>query len=97
MTTQQHKLTAIAALTAVYFIAGKLGLLLAVVQPNATAVWPCAGIALAAFLILGYDVWPAILLGAFLVNQTTAGSVATSIAIAVGNTAEGLVGAYLVN
>jgi diguanylate cyclase (GGDEF)-like protein len=97
LTTLQRKLTGIAVLTGVYFIAGKLGLLLAVVQPNATAVWPCAGIALAAFLILGYDVWPAILLGAFLVNQTTAGSVATSIAIALGNTTEGLVGAYLVN
>ena len=95
--TKQRKLTVIVVLTIVYFVAGKLGLLLAVVQPNATAVWPCAGIALAAFLILGYDVWPAILLGAFLVNQTTAGSTATSIAIALGNTTEGLVGAYLVN
>jgi diguanylate cyclase (GGDEF)-like protein len=97
LTTPQRKLTVIVVLTIVYFMAGKLGLLLAVVQPNATAVWPCAGIALAAFLILGYEVWPAILLGAFLVNQTTAGSTATSIAIALGNTTEGLVGAYLVN
>src|SRR5207237_125564 len=37
-----------------------------------------------------------ILLGAFVVNITTAGSVATSIGIATGNTLEGLVGAYLV-
>jgi len=47
-------------------------------------------------LILGYRVWPAILTGAFLVNLTTAGSVATSIGIAVGNTLEGVVGSYLV-
>jgi len=86
-----------AALCGVYFVAAKLGLRLAFVHPSATAVWPPAGIALAAFLILGYRVWPAILLGAFLVNLTTAGSVATSVGIAAGNTLEGLVGAYLVN
>jgi integral membrane sensor domain MASE1 len=43
-----------------------------------------------------YDIWPAIPLGAFLVNLTTAGSVTTSIGIAAGNTLEGLLGAYLV-
>jgi diguanylate cyclase (GGDEF)-like protein/PAS domain S-box-containing protein len=83
-------------LTAAYFAAGKLGLTLAIVNPSATAVWPPAGIALAALLLLGYRVWPAIFLGAFFVNLTTAGSVATSLGIAAGNTLEGLAGAYLV-
>src|ERR1700716_1048763 len=82
--------------TAVYMIAGKIGLSLASVNASATAVWPPAGIALAAFLVLGYRVWPGILLGAFLVNLTTTGIVSSSIAIAVGNTLEGLLGAYLV-
>jgi diguanylate cyclase (GGDEF)-like protein len=91
------KLAAVIALTVVYFFAGKLGLSLAFVNPSATAVWPPAGIALAAFLILGDYVWPAILLGAFLVNITTSGSPVPSLAIAMGNTMEGLVGAYLVN
>ena len=87
-----------AALVAVaYFVAGKLGLQLAFVHASATGVWPPTGIALAAFLILGYRVWPAILCAAFLVNVTTAGSVATSLGIGIGNTLEGLVGAYLVN
>jgi len=84
------------ALAAVYFAAGKLRLKLAFVNASASAVWPCTGIALAAFLLLGYRVWPAILAGAFLVNLTTAGSVVTSLAIAVGNTLEGLIGCYLV-
>jgi anti-anti-sigma factor len=77
---------------------------LAVVHPNATAVWAPTGIALAALLILGYGVWPGIFAGAFLVNLTTAGvnlttvgSVATSLGIATGNTLEALVGAFLVN
>jgi len=90
-------LALLATLAGVYFVAGKLGLKLASLNASATAVWPCTGIALAAFLILGYRVWPAILSGAFLVNVTTAGSVATSIGVAVGNTLEGVVGCYLVN
>src|SRR5206468_8095273 len=85
-----------AALTLVYLVAGKLGLMLAFVHASATAVWPPTGIALVALLMLGPRVWPAIFLGAFIVNITTAGSVATSIGIAAGNTLEGVVGAYLV-
>ncbi len=85
------------ALGAVYFAAGKLGLKLAFVHASATAVWPPTGIALAALLLLGLRAWPGILLGAFLVNVTTAGTVATSGAIAVGNTLEALIGAALVN
>jgi integral membrane sensor domain MASE1 len=90
-------LALLAALAGAYFVAGKLGLKLAYVHASATAVWPCTGIALASFLTLGYRVWPAILTGAFLVNLTTAGSVATSAGIAVGNTLEGLVGCYLIS
>ncbi|HET7294910.1 MAG TPA: MASE1 domain-containing protein [Vicinamibacteria bacterium] len=83
-------------LTAAYFVAGKLGLRLAFVHPSASPIWPPAGIALAAFLILGPRIWPAIFAGAFLVNLTTAGSAATSLGIAAGNTLEGLLGAFLV-
>ena len=84
-------------LAALYFLAAKFGLRLAFVNASATSVWPPAGIALAALLLLGYRVWPAIMAGAFLANLTTAGSVATSLGIAVGNTLEGLFGASLVN
>src|SRR5207244_4074721 len=69
------------ALAAVYFIAGRLGLNLAFVNASATPVWPCTGIAFAAFVLLGYDVWPAVLAGSVLVNITTAGSAATAIAV----------------
>src|SRR5437762_7770491 len=80
----------------VYVVAGKLGLSLAFVHASASPVWPPTGIALAAFLTLGYRVWPAVFAGAFVVNIGTAGAVATSLAIALGNTLEGLLGAYLV-
>ncbi|HMJ86657.1 MAG TPA: MASE1 domain-containing protein, partial [Vicinamibacterales bacterium] len=84
-------------LASLYLLAGKLGLALAFVHANATAVWPPTGIALAAILILGPRAWPGIFVGAFLVNQTTAGSLWTSLAIAVGNTLEALIGAYAIN
>jgi len=86
----------IAGLAAIYFAAGKLGLSLAFVHANATAVWPPTGIAVAAFLLLGPRVWSGVLIGAFLVNLTTAGSALSSAGIAVGNTLEGLLAAYLV-
>jgi PAS domain S-box-containing protein len=87
----------ILVLTGIYVLAARLGLSLAFIHPSATPVWPPTGITLAALLILGNRVWPGILLGAFLANITTAGSVTTSLAIAGGNTLEGLVGAYLVS
>jgi len=90
------KLPVIGILTIVYFIAGKFGLMLASLHASASPVWPPAGIALAALLLLGYRAWPAIFVGAFLVNVTTAGNVATSLAIASGNTLEAVCGAWLV-
>jgi signal transduction histidine kinase len=81
----------------IYVIAGKIGLNLASVHASASPVWPPAGIALAAILLLGYRAWPVIFVGAFIVNLTTAGDVVTSIAIATGNTLEAVAGAWLVN
>jgi len=81
----------------IYLIAGKIGLHLASLHASASPVWPPAGIALAAMLLLGYRAWPAIFIGAFVVNLTTAGTVATSLAIATGNTLEAVAGAWLVN
>ena len=79
-------------LAVVYFVSAKLGFL----NASATAVWPPTGIALAAFLIFGVRVWPAVFCAAFVANLTTAGSIATSLGIACGNTLEGVLGAYLV-
>src|SRR5881296_2678866 len=90
-------LPVIGIVTIVYFIAGKLGLSLAFLNASASPVWPPAGIALAVLLLLGYRIWPAIFVGAFLVNAMTAGNAATSLAIAVGNTLEAVCGAWLVN
>src|SRR5213592_1984902 len=90
-------LPAISVLTLLYFLVGKLGLKLAFLHASASPVWPPAGIALGALLVLGYRAWPAIFVGAFLVNVTTEGNVATSLAVASGNTLETVCGAWLVN
>ena len=96
---KRHLLDAAAVLTlgAVYFASGKVGLSLAFVNESATAVWPPSGISLAALLLVGYRVWPGILLGAFLVNLSTNGHWAASGGIAIGNTIEALAGAWLTN
>jgi len=79
-----------------YFIFAKLGLQLASVNPSASPIWPPSGIALAAILLCGLRIWPAILIGAFAANATTAGTLATSALIAAGNTLEAVVGGYLI-
>ncbi|MGY4573430.1 MASE1 domain-containing protein [Bradyrhizobium sp. USDA 3256] len=81
---------------AIYFVLAKGGLALASIHPNATPIWPPTGVALAAVLLRGYRTWPAIFVAAMIANATTAGSLATAIAIAAGNSLEALVGAYLI-
>src|SRR5438046_10273287 len=54
-----------------YVLAGRAALLLALPPGYATAVWPAAGIALAALLLMGRRVTPGVWLGSFLVNLWT--------------------------
>ena len=88
--------TELAMVALCYFAAGKLGLMLASINPSATPIWPASGLALAAVLLLGYRVAPAIFVGAFLANAITAGTLWTSAAIGAGNTLEAVLGVYLI-
>jgi signal transduction histidine kinase/CheY-like chemotaxis protein len=81
----------------VYFFVAKFALALASAYPNASAIWPPAGVALAAVLLGGYRVVPAIFAAAFLVNALTSGPTYAAAATAAGNTLEALVGGVLVN
>jgi integral membrane sensor domain MASE1 len=78
-----------------YYGTARLGLSLASTVPSATAIWPPTGISLAAVLLWGYRMWPAIALGAFLANIDTDIPVYSTLGITVGNTCEALLGAYL--
>jgi PAS domain S-box-containing protein len=82
-------------LCGIYVGAAKLGLSLDAVSGFATAVWPPTGIALVALVLYGYRLWPGIAAGAFLVNASAGASVLVASGMAVGNTLEAIVGAYL--
>ncbi len=84
------------ALAATYIVAGGLCLLLAFAHPSASPVWVPSGLALAAGLLLGARAWPAVFVGAFVVNVLTEGTVLTSLGIAAGNTLEAVIGTYVV-
>ena len=80
-----------------YFVLAKIGLTLASINPSTSAIWPATGFALASMLVWGYRVSPAILVAAFAVNVANATSIYAATAIAVGNTLEALMAAWLVN
>jgi len=87
----------LAAIAIVYFALAKIGLTLASINPSASPIWPPTGLAFATVVLRGYRVAPAILIGAFAANIITAGTIATSAAIGIGNTLEALAGGWLVN
>lgn len=86
-----------AALSLTYLAAAELGLSIAYVHTNVSPVWPPTGIAIASLLLFGRRFWPAIFVGALVANLLTDVSAPTAVGIAVGNTLEALVAAYLVN
>jgi diguanylate cyclase (GGDEF)-like protein len=86
---------AILLLFVIYFSIAKLGLSFDAVSRFATLVWFPSGIAVATLLLFGYRLWPAILLGAFLVNLVNGAPLFVAVGIGIGNTLEALVGTYL--
>jgi len=88
-------------LVVAYVALGKLGLMLPgalpAKAPVISLVWAPAGIALGAFVVLGYRIWPIILAGSTLLYATTIGPLPGVLAMAAGNTIEGLLTAYLIN
>lgn len=96
MVERRKRFVLIVVFTVAYVALGKLGQALALVNPTVTAVWPNSGVALAVLLMLGYELWPGVLIGAFLVSASTTGLFAPSMAIAIGHTLEAVVGVWLV-
>jgi diguanylate cyclase (GGDEF)-like protein/PAS domain S-box-containing protein len=68
-----------------YYVAAILSLRLALVGGQVTPVWPPTGIAVAAMVVFGRKMWPAVALGAFLVNAPIGPSLLTAAGISVGN------------
>jgi PAS domain S-box-containing protein len=84
-----------AALFVAYVVAAKIGIELSVAEGLITPVWAPTGIALAALLLYGRSLWPAVALAAFVANVTSGASIPEAAFITVGNTLEAVVGATL--
>ena len=87
--------TRIAVVAVAYLVTAKIGLEVDAIAGFATLVWPASGIALAAMLLGGYRLWPAVAIGAFAVNLLAGAPILTALGIAAGNTAEAVAAAYL--
>jgi PAS domain S-box-containing protein len=80
---------------AAYLLAGEIGLTVPFTSGNVSPLWPPAGVALAAMLLFGYHIWPAVALAAFTVNFLTGIPHLAAAGIAFGNTAGPFCGAWL--
>ncbi|HEY2855249.1 MAG TPA: MASE1 domain-containing protein, partial [Gemmatimonadaceae bacterium] len=82
---------ALILLAAIYTAAARAGLVLDAIAGFATLVWAPTGISIAALLLFGFRLWPAIFVGAFVANSLTGASVVAALGIACGNTLEAVV------
>ncbi len=96
----------IVIVTVCYLLAAQIGLWLLFPSIDNYALWPPAGVALALIILLGYQIWPAILIGS-LITYTfafsklgiplTPNSVIAITGISIANVFEALVGYRLYN
>jgi PAS domain S-box-containing protein len=81
-----------------YVVAGKLGQATASIRSsNLGPVWPAYGVAVAAMLICGYRVWPAIAAGAFLIAFFSPVSHIAALGQAAGATLAATTAAFLLH
>jgi PAS domain S-box-containing protein len=85
-----------------YFVLAELALALSAIYSGTVSFWPPAGLALAAVVLCGLRVWPAIFVAAFAVRglpdipePSLAGSILTLSAVAAGHTIAAVAGGYL--
>lgn len=92
------------SLSLAYAIAGKLALMLALPPGYATAIFPPAGIAVAALLLWGNRIWPGVFFGSLLLNlwvgaeqgALTVSGLQVAVSAAMGASLQALAGAWLV-
>lgn len=83
------------AIALLYFVTGKFGIILGSVENTASLIWAPGGIALAAFLCFGFDVWPGVALGAAITTASSRLSIGPSMLMVAANVCEPLMGAFL--
>lgn len=82
-------------LALLYFVTGRLGLLLPAFDPDITLLWLPSGIAVAALTRWGFGCWPGVALGAAAVNFAGDVGWASVLGIAAANTAGPLLTAWI--
>ncbi len=83
------------AVVGLYVFVAWWGLGVGAVNTFAAPLWPPTGIAIAALFLLGHRLWPAIAVGAFLVNFAVGAPALAALGIAIGNTMEAVMAVYL--
>lgn len=78
-----------------FALAARVGLLMSYISTAASPVWPATGIAIGAIFLFGKRVAPAVLLGTMLANSSVGMSLDGAVALGIGATIEGLVGAWI--
>lgn len=87
----------IALLFVGYYLTARIGLSLDAVGGFATLVWIPTGLSLAVLLLYGRNLWPAIFLGALAANWSVGAPFLVAIFIAIGNTLEAAIAAYILS
>jgi PAS domain S-box-containing protein len=94
-TDDRQRLLAVGAIVVLaYIVAARLGFAVASAAEQVTTVWAPTGIGLAALLLWGPRLWPAVWLGAFIANTFSVAPPWTAIAIATGNTLESVIAVW---
>jgi len=91
-------LTQLIIVFAAYFVAGKLGQATTSIRSsNLGPVWPAYGVAVAAVLLYGYRIWPAIFAAASLVAYLSPVILSAAVGQATGATIAALTAGFLLN
>lgn len=90
-----RRIAALLAVALAYYVGARLGLGLSLVAENVTPLWPPTGIAVAAFVLFGRSMWPAVVIAAFLVNLPISVNPLAAGVTAVGNLLAPLAAAML--
>lgn len=102
----EHTDVKIIAVAVLYVLTAYLGFFLTFDNSQALVIWPPNGVAFALMLLLGYRIWPGILIGSLIAYSISfvrlgivmnVGSIAAITAISVGNVVEILVGFMIYN
>ncbi|MGL5064795.1 MAG: MASE1 domain-containing protein, partial [Microcoleus sp.] len=86
----------IGAIALIYFLASRFAVSFLTLSPEVSPMWPAAGVAQVALLLLGQQLWPGIAIGGFLFGLSVPpANIGAAFISAIGRTLQAWTGAYL--